>query len=288
MRARLCWGIRETLCGGQVRSETRMRDCLNRVGVAIISKFPHLAPLPPPLRPHRGVRRRASRLQTSAPRTGVGFRPEIGTGAGCSGAGTGRKGLARECGTAGKTATPSPALPTRQPQAAALCLSRKMVWESLRGREGRPHHSPLNVNYAFKTVFIGEAARHPMPPQPVCVLPRPALRAARHAQVLRGGAHPVTRPSPERARRRRRGVPAALWSVDAGESHGSRADGVHVDRRPAEGACTRSARERQWVGWERVPRRSCNAQLVGPCHGAPSRVCVARPGLCERRIWHGA
>ena len=36
MRARLCWGIRETLCGGQVRSETRMRDCLNRVGVAII------------------------------------------------------------------------------------------------------------------------------------------------------------------------------------------------------------------------------------------------------------
>ena len=175
-----------------MRSETRMRDCLNRVGVAIISKFPHLAPLPPPLRPHRGVRRRASRLQTSAPRTGVGFRPEIGTGAGCSGAGTGREGLVRECGTAGKTATPCPALPTRQPQAAALCLSRKMVWESLRGREGRPHHSPLNVNYAFKTVFIGEAARHPMPPRPVCVLPRPALRAARHAQVLRGGAHPVT------------------------------------------------------------------------------------------------
>lgn len=96
----------------------------------------------------------------------MGFRPEIGTGAGCSGAGTGREGLVRECGIAGKTATPSPALPTRQPQAAALCLSRKMVWESLRGREGRPHHSPLNVNYAFKTVFIGEAARHPMPLAP--------------------------------------------------------------------------------------------------------------------------
>ena len=147
-----------------MRSETRMRDCLNRVGVAIISKFPHLAPLPPPLRPHRGVRRRASRLQTSAPRTGVGFRPEIGTGAECSGAGTGREGLVRECGTAGKTATPCPALPTRQPQAAALCLSRKMVWESLRGREGRPHHLPLNVNYAFMTVFIGSAT--PPPPLP--------------------------------------------------------------------------------------------------------------------------
>ena len=122
----------------------------------------------------------------------MGFRPEIGKGAGCSGAGTGREGLVRECGIAGKTATPSPALPTRQPQAAALCLSRKMVWESLRGREGRPHHSPLNVNYAFKTVFIGEAARHPMPPRPVCVLPRPALRAGRHAQALRGGTRPVT------------------------------------------------------------------------------------------------
>ena len=193
MRARLCWGIRETLCGGQVRSETRMRDCLNRVGVAIISKFPHLAPLPQPLRPHRGVRRRAGRLQTSAPRTGVGFRPEIGTGAGCSGAGTGQEGLVRECGTAGKTATPCPALPTRQPQAAALCLSRKMVWESLRGREGRPHHSPLNVNYAFKTVFIGEAARHPMPPRPVCVLPRPALRGrSPHAGAT--GRHPPRHP----------------------------------------------------------------------------------------------
>ena len=175
-----------------MRSETRMRDCLNRVGVAIISKFPHLAPLPPPLRPHRGVRRRASRLQTSAPRTGVGFRPEIGTGAECSGAGTGREGLVRECGTAGKTATPCPALPTRQPPAAALCLSRKMVWESLRGREGRPHHSPLNVNYAFKTVFIGEAARHPMPPRPVCVLPRPALRGRSPRAGATGSARPVT------------------------------------------------------------------------------------------------
>ena len=93
----------------------------------------------------------------------MGFRPEIGTGAGCSGAGTGREGLVRECGTAGKTATPCPALPTRQPQAAALCLSRKMVWESLRGREGRPHHLPLNVNYAFMTVFIGSA----IPPSPL-------------------------------------------------------------------------------------------------------------------------
>ena len=54
MRARLCWGIRETLCGGQVRSETRMRDCLNRVGVAIISKFPHLAPPPAPTPSPRG------------------------------------------------------------------------------------------------------------------------------------------------------------------------------------------------------------------------------------------
>ena len=93
----------------------------------------------------------------------MGFRPEIGTGAECSGAGTGREGLVRECGTAGKTATPCPALPTRQPPAAALCLSRKMVWESLWGWEGRPHHLPLNVNYAFMTVFIGSA----IPPSPL-------------------------------------------------------------------------------------------------------------------------
>ena len=99
----------------------------------------------------------------------------------------------------GREPAPNPTTPRPAPGPAALRLSRKMVWESLRGREGRPHHSPLNVNYAFKTVFIGEAARHPMPPRPVCVLPRPALRAARHAQVLRGGAHPVT----ERARGRR-------------------------------------------------------------------------------------
>jgi len=30
------------------------------------------------------------------------------------------------------------------------------------------------------------------------------------------------------------------------------------------------------------------AQLVGPCHVAPSRACVTRPDLCERRMWHGA
>ena len=58
----------------------------------------------------------------------------------------------------------TPRNPYPYPEAAALCLSRKMVWESLWGREGRPHHLPLNVNYAFMTVFIGEAARHPTPP----------------------------------------------------------------------------------------------------------------------------
>ena len=56
-----------------------------------------------------------------------------------------------------------PHRPKPYPGAAALCLSRKMVLESLWGREGRPHHLPLNVNYAFMTVFIGEAARHPIP-----------------------------------------------------------------------------------------------------------------------------
>ena len=66
-----------------------------------------------------------------------------------------------------------------------------MVWESLRGREGRPHHSPLNVNYAFKTVFIGEAARHPMPLAPcVCSLGQRCGQIAtrrRYAEALRGG-----------------------------------------------------------------------------------------------------
>jgi hypothetical protein len=67
----------------------------------------------------------------------------------------------------------TPRNPYPYPGAAALCLSRKMVWESLWGREGRPHHLPLNVNYAFMTVFIGEAARHPTTPYPrACVPPR--------------------------------------------------------------------------------------------------------------------
>ena len=39
-----------------------------------------------------------------------------------------------------------------------------MVLESLWGREGRPHHLPLNVNYAFMNVFIGSDAPRPPPP----------------------------------------------------------------------------------------------------------------------------
>ena len=52
--------------------------------------------------------------------------------------------------------------------APARRLSRKMVWESLRGVRVDPT-TTLNVNYAFKTVFIGEAARRTTPPRPVCV-----------------------------------------------------------------------------------------------------------------------
>ena len=164
MRARLCWGIRETLCGGQVRSETRMRDCLYRVGVAIISKFPHLAPLPLPYALTAGfdAERAACRRRPQGRAWGSDLR---------SGRVRGAVVRARDARASSGSvellgsATPCPALPTRQPQAAALCLSRKMVWESLRGREGRPHHSPLNVNYAFKTVFIGKRPP-PLPPSP--------------------------------------------------------------------------------------------------------------------------
>ena len=58
----------------------------------------------------------------------------------------------------------TPHHPKPYPGAAALCLSRKMVLESLWGREGRPHHLPLNVNYAFMNVFIGSDAPRPLPP----------------------------------------------------------------------------------------------------------------------------
>ena len=78
--------------------------------------------------------------------------------------------------------------PNPYPGRAALCLSRKMVLESLWGREGKPHHLPLNVNYAFMNVFIGEAAGHPLPPSPACVPPRsgcyghvPASQSSVHA-----------------------------------------------------------------------------------------------------------
>ena len=53
--------------------------------------------------------------------------------------------------------------PNPYPGRAALCLSRKMVLESLWGREGKPHHLPLNVNYAFMNVFIGSDAPRPPP-----------------------------------------------------------------------------------------------------------------------------
>ena len=80
----------------------------------------------------------------------------------------GLEGLVGESPSARKPGTPPPS----STPAAALCLSRKMVLESLWGREGKPHHLPLNVNYAFMNVFIGEAAGHPLSPSPACVPPR--------------------------------------------------------------------------------------------------------------------
>ena len=80
----------------------------------------------------------------------------------------GLEGLVGESPSARKPGPPPPP----QPPAAALCLSRKMVLESLWGREGKPHHLPLNVNYAFMNVFIGEAAGQPLIPSPACVPPR--------------------------------------------------------------------------------------------------------------------
>ena len=176
--------------GGRMRSETRMRDCLNRVGVAIIGcKFPHLAPCPPSLLPSARDSRRGEPPANVGPedsiRTAsrVGFRPEIRTGAGCGGTSRTSRGssgnvfqLLGPPPPQPQAATPPPPpqpeaatrplLPQPHPGAAALCLSRKMVWESLWGREGRPHHLPLNVNYAFMTVFIGSDA--PRPPTPQC------------------------------------------------------------------------------------------------------------------------
>ena len=155
-------GIQADAVRGRMRSETRMRDSLNRVGVAIIGcKFPHLAP--PPVstallagfeagraacerRPRRQHRARGSDLRSERVR-GAEVQARASRGS------SGKVQLLR---------TPR-APPPPQPQAAALCLSRKMVLESLWGREGRPHHLPLNVNYAFMNVFIGEAARHPIP-----------------------------------------------------------------------------------------------------------------------------
>ena len=78
--------------GGRMRSETRMRDCLNRVGVAIIGcKFPHLAPCPPSLLPSARDSRRGEPPANVGPEDSIrtasrgGFRPEIRTGAGCGG-----------------------------------------------------------------------------------------------------------------------------------------------------------------------------------------------------------
>ena len=71
----------------------------------------------------------------------------------------GLEGLVGESPSARKPGTPPPS----STPAAALCLSRKMVLESLWGREGKPHHLPLNVNYAFMNVFIGSDAPRPPP-----------------------------------------------------------------------------------------------------------------------------
>ena len=61
--------------------------------------------------------------------------------------------------------TPRPPPPCSTPGRRALPQSKDGM-ESLRGREGRPHHLPLNVNYAFMNVFIGSDA--PRPPPPLC------------------------------------------------------------------------------------------------------------------------
>ena len=174
--------------------------------------------------PPRRVRGGASRLRTSAPKTTsrAGFRPEVGTGAGCGGTGTGFEGLVRESPTAKNPARPPPP----QPQAAALCLSRKMVLESLWGREGRPHHLPLNVNYAFMNVFIGSDAPLPLPPpsSPVCPARCGAVRGSWRGAGL--GA-----PAGSRHCRRR-------WTGGSAESSGY---------------CVRTGRDLRSAGDDRVP-----------------------------------
>ena len=159
-------------------------------------QVPHLAPLPPSLRPHRGVR--AERAACTRRPQGRAWGSDLRSGRvrGAVVRARDARASSESVELLGRPRRPPPPYPLVNPK-PPRCASVERWCGSLSGGGRVDLTTYPQRELCLQDCLHRRSGAPPHAPRPVCVLPRPALRAARHAEALRGG--------PPRRRSRREG-----------------------------------------------------------------------------------